>query len=221
VIGLVRKHSGGSGLYARALKRPLDVIVSLLALTLLSPLLVVIAAVILIRMGRPVLFRQVRPGLHGVPFELLKFRTMSEDRDLDGLLLSDEDRLTRLGIWLRSTSCDELPELINVVRGEMSLVGPRPWLMSYLPRYTSEQAGRMNVRPGLTGLAQVTGRNASSWSERLDLDLTYVDRITALGDLRIVIQTLVMVLSRRGISHDGHATMPEFQGEARHTDKST
>jgi lipopolysaccharide/colanic/teichoic acid biosynthesis glycosyltransferase len=176
-------------------------------------LLAIIAALIAIRMGRPVLFRQVRPGRHGQPFELLKFRTMNEARDPEGRLLDDKDRLTKLGSWLRSTSCDELPELINVIRGEMSLVGPRPWLMSYLPRYTAEQARRMDVRPGLTGLAQVTGRNAASWSERLDLDLVYVDRITAIGDLAIVLKTLKIVFSRKGISHEGFATMPEFLGE--------
>jgi sugar transferase EpsL len=201
------------GVYARVWKRPIDLIVSLLALAVLSPVLLAISAVILIRMGRPVLFRQVRPGLQGAPFELLKFRTMTDNRDLNGHLLPDEDRVTRLGSWLRSTSCDELPEFINVVRGEMSLVGPRPWLVRYLERYTPEQARRMDVRPGLTGLAQVTGRNASSWSERLEHDLTYIDSITAWGDLKIVARTLAMVLTREGISHDGHATMPEFQGE--------
>jgi sugar transferase EpsL len=161
-----------------------------------------------------VLFTQQRPGRDGVPFQILKFRTMTNQRDEHGELLPDEQRLTRLGQFLRSTSLDELPELINVLRGEMSLVGPRPWLMQYLNRYTPEQARRMEVRPGLTGLAQATGRNTASWSERLELDLAYVDAITAHNDLKIIFKTVALVLSRKGISHDGHATMPEFQRDA-------
>jgi sugar transferase EpsL len=204
-----------AGIYARVFKRPLDLGLSLIALIVLSPVMAVIALLIALRMGRPVLFTQERPGRDGVPFQIIKFRTMTNARDTDGVLLSDEARLTRLGEFLRSTSLDELPELLNVVRGEMSLVGPRPWLMSYLPRYTPEQARRMNVRPGLTGLAQATSRNTASWSERLDLDLAYVDAVRAATDARVILATLGMVLRRKGISHDGHATMPEFTGDPR------
>jgi sugar transferase EpsL len=204
-----------AGLYARVFKRPLDLVLSLIALVVLSPVMAVIALLIALRMGRPVLFTQERPGRDGVPFQILKFRTMTNARDTDGVLLPDEARLTRLGDFLRSTSLDELPELLNVVRGEMSLVGPRPWLMSYLPRYTPEQARRMSVRPGLTGLAQATSRNTASWSERLDLDLAYVDAVRARTDAKIIAKTVAMVLTRSGISHDGHATMPEFTGEPR------
>jgi lipopolysaccharide/colanic/teichoic acid biosynthesis glycosyltransferase len=206
---------GRLGLYERTFKRPLDLILSTAALILLSPVMAVIAVLIAFRMGRPVLFTQERPGRDGVPFRILKFRTMTDQRDEHGELLPDEIRLTRLGATLRSTSLDELPELINVLRGEMSLVGPRPWLMQYLSRYTPEQARRMSVRPGLTGLAQATSRNTASWSERLDLDLAYVDSITALTDAKIIVKTVAMVLTRSGISHEGHATMPEFQKDSR------
>jgi lipopolysaccharide/colanic/teichoic acid biosynthesis glycosyltransferase len=196
------------------LKRPLDLILSVAALIVLSPVMAAVALVIALRMGRPVLFTQERPGRSGVPFQIIKFRTMTDHRDEHGELLSDEVRLTRLGQMLRSTSLDELPELINVIRGEMSLVGPRPWLMDYLPRYTPEQARRMSVRPGLTGLAQATARNTASWTERLDLDLAYVGTITARKDAAIIAKTVAMVFARSGISHEGHATMPEFQKDS-------
>lgn len=166
----------------------------------------VIAAAVRAVMGRPVLFRQQRPGRDGVPFDLVKFRTMSTAPG------NDADRLTPLGRVLRSTSLDELPELWNVLRGDMSLVGPRPLLMRYLDLYSAHHARRHEVRPGLTGLAQVSGRNATTWDERLDLDVTYVDTWTVGGDLSIIARTVLAVLRRTGISADGEATMPEFTG---------
>jgi lipopolysaccharide/colanic/teichoic acid biosynthesis glycosyltransferase len=171
-----------------------------------------IAALVRIRLGRPVLFRQERPGLGGRPFTLAKFRTMRDATGPDGRPLPDEERLTRFGRLLRSTSLDELPELWSVLRGDMSLVGPRPLLPAYLHRYSPEQARRHEVRPGLTGLAQVRGRNATTWEERLALDVEYVDSWTMVGDLRIIAATVGQVLLRKGISAGEHATMPEFQG---------
>ena len=163
-------------------------------------------------MGSPVLFKQQRPGLHGKPFMMSKFRTMTDARDGDGNLLPDADRLTRLGRFLRSTSLDELPELFNVLKGDMSLVGPRPLLMRYLDRYTPEQARRHEVRPGITGWAQINGRNALSWEDKFTLDVWYVDHCSLLLDMRIILQTIWKVLRREGISQEGEATMSEFMG---------
>jgi len=163
-------------------------------------------------MGSPVLFRQVRPGLHRKPFVMYKFRTMRDLRDTEGRLLPDEMRLTRVGHILRATSLDELPELFNVLKGEMSLVGPRPLLMEYLELYTPEQARRHEVKPGITGWAQVNGRNAITWEEKFKLDVWYVDNWSLGLDLKILALTLIKVLKREGISADGHATMPEFRG---------
>lgn len=191
-------------------KRIVDVVVAAVALLVLSPLLVVLAVLVRRRLGSPVLFRQCRPGLHGEPFELLKLRTMTDDRHPDGDLLPDGQRLTSFGRWLRSTSLDELPELINVLRGEMSLVGPRPLLTSYLDHYTPRQARRHEVRPGITGWAQVNGRNATDWDTRLELDVWYVENRSLWLDVRILARTLLTVLRREGISSDGHATMPRF-----------
>jgi sugar transferase EpsL len=193
-------------------KRLFDVIGSGLGLALLSPVLLGIALLIRLTMGRPVLFRQQRPGLHGQPFTLLKFRTMTDARDADGHLLPDAERLTRLGRFLRRTSLDELPELINVLRGEMSLVGPRPLLMQYLERYTPQQARRHEVRPGLTGWAQINGRNAISWEQKFALDVWYVDHQSLWLDVKIVFWTVVKVLRREGINQAGQATMEEFTG---------
>jgi len=194
------------------LKRLLDFVVALLALVLLSPLLFLLAVWIRLAMGSPVLFRQTRPGLHGRPFTMYKFRTMTDARDAEGNLLPDEQRLTRFGRFLRSTSLDELPELINVLKGEMSLVGPRPLLMKYLDRYTPEQFRRHEVKPGITGWAQVNGRNAISWEEKFKLDVWYVDNWDLWLDLKILLMTLVKVFRREGISHGSQATMPEFRG---------
>lgn len=194
------------------MKRAFDIVVSLgLLLVLLVPLLVIFL-LILARMGRPVFFLQRRPGLGGRPFELVKFRTMTSSRGRDGRLLADSERLVPLGRFLRSSSLDELPELWNVLKGEMSLVGPRPLLMDYLPLYTAEQARRHEVRPGITGWAQVNGRNALSWDEKFELDVWYVENRSFLLDIRILWATAFKVLGREGINAVGEATMPRFTG---------
>lgn len=194
------------------MKRTTDLVLATTALAVLWPLLALVACLVRWRLGRPVLFRQLRAGLGGRPFELLKFRTMRDVRDAAGRLRPDAERLTALGRLLRATSLDELPELIHVLRGQMSLVGPRPLPIEYLPRYTPQQARRHERLPGITGLAQVSGRNALDWNERLALDVWYVDHASWWLDLKILLRTLATVLSRRGISAAGHATMPEFRG---------
>jgi lipopolysaccharide/colanic/teichoic acid biosynthesis glycosyltransferase len=196
-----------------ALKRPLDVGIAAAALVVFAPVMLAAALAIRLTMGGPVLFRQARPGLHGQPFTLLKFRTMSDQRGADGAPLPDADRLTRLGRFLRQTSIDELPQLLNVLRGEMSVVGPRPLLLAYLPLYTPHQARRHDVRPGITGWAQVQGRNGLSWEQKFDLDVDYVERHTLRFDLHILRLTLVKVLRREGISQPGQATAAAFRGE--------
>jgi sugar transferase EpsL len=193
-------------------KRLLDLTLGGVLLVVLALPMLVIAVVARFVLGSPVLFRSERPGLNGEIFTIYKFRTMSADVDDDGQPLPDEARLSRFGRALRSLSLDELPELLNVVRGNMSLVGPRPLLPRYLERYTGEQARRHEVKPGITGLAQVRGRNDTSWEERLALDVWYVDNRSMLLDLRILAATIGRVGSRRGISAPGHATMPEFRG---------
>jgi len=194
------------------MKRLFDLGVALIALLLFAPLVALVALLIRLRIGSPVLFRQQRPGLHGRPFEMIKFRTMSDARDADGNLLPDAERLPRFGRLLRATSLDELPELWNVLRGDMSLVGPRPLLMEYLPLYNAEQARRHEVRPGVTGWAQVNGRNALSWDEKFALDIWYVDNRGLSLDLKILWLTVLAVLRPRGVSQAGHATMERFQG---------
>ncbi|WP_304529200.1 sugar transferase [Blastococcus sp. Marseille-P5729] len=181
----------------------------------LSPLFLAIAVAVRLTTGSPVLFRQMRPGLHGRPFQILKFRTMCDAADADGQLLSDDERLTKFGAWLRSTSLDELPELFNVLRGEMSLVGPRPLLMQYLPLYSEFQARRHEVRPGVTGWAQVNGRNAISWDQKFDLDVWYVDNWSLALDVRILGRTVLKVLQRQGIAQEGCATAKYFEGTAK------
>lgn len=195
------------------MKRCFDLLVSFSVLLILVPLLIVFGLLVRIKLGKPILFKQARPGLHGVPFEMMKFRTMTNERNADGELLPDTQRLTRFGRFLRSTSIDELPELWNVIRGEMSLVGPRPLLVEYLPLYTPDQARRHNVRPGVTGWAQVNGRNAISWEEKFKLDVWYVDNQSLRLDLRILWRTLKKVLVREGISANGEATMTRFTGK--------
>ncbi|MET0526015.1 MAG: sugar transferase [Nocardioides sp.] len=195
-------------------KRALDLALSLPAAVVTLPVQAVIAAAVARSMGRPVLFRQERPGLHGEPFTMVKFRTM-RDPDPAAGLVDDADRLTGLGRLLRATSLDELPSLWNIVRGDMSLVGPRPLLVRYLDRYSPEQARRHEVRPGLTGLAQVSGRNALTWERKLELDVEYVDRHTLRGDLRILAATVGKVLKREGVTGDESATMTEFWGSDR------
>jgi len=195
-------------------KRSLDLVVSLLAIVALSPLLIACALAVWMRFGHPVLFTQVRPGFQGIPFRIFKFRTMLEAEDPDGSPETDEERLTPFGRFLRRTSLDELPELFNVLRGDMSLVGPRPLLPQYLPRYTAEQARRHDVKPGITGWAQVNGRNELTWPEKLQHDVWYVDHRSLLLDCWIVCRTLWTIVTRRGISQPGHATAEEFKGEA-------
>jgi sugar transferase EpsL len=198
---------------ARAvIKRTLDVSLSVLALLLLSPVLIVVAVLVARRLGRPVLFSQPRPGLHGRIFTLYKFRTMSDARDEGGELLPNERRMTRFGSMLRSTSIDELPELLNVLRGDMSLVGPRPLMVAYLERYNAFQARRHEVRPGITGWAQVHGRNALAWTEKFALDVWYVDNHSLWLDVLTLWKTVAAVVSRQGISHEGDVAMPQFLG---------
>jgi lipopolysaccharide/colanic/teichoic acid biosynthesis glycosyltransferase len=197
-----------------AAKRIFDLVASGAALLALSPVLLVIAALVRLFLGAPVLFRQERPGMHGRPFQLVKFRTMTEAKDAAGHLLPDTARLTRFGKFLRSTSMDELPELWNVIKGDMSLVGPRPLLTEYLSLYNARQARRHEIKPGLTGWAQVNGRNALSWEDRFELDVWYVENHSLLLDLKIIWMTLGIVLKRRGIRHEGSATMERFRGSA-------
>ena len=194
------------------MKRVFDFVAASLALLMLALPLLVLAWLIRLKLGSPVLFSQVRPGLHGKPFIMVKFRTMTDDRGPDGILLPDAQRLTPFGRFLRASSLDELPELWNVLKGEMSLVGPRPLLMEYLPLYTPEQARRHEVRPGITGWAQVNGRNAISWADKFALDVWYVDHRSLWLDVRILWRTVRKVLVRDGISAPGDATMPKFEG---------
>ncbi len=193
-------------------KRLVDLILTVPALLILAPLIGFITLLVRWNVGSPVLFRQQRPGLHGRPFTLLKFRTMTDARDAEGRLLPDAERLTPFGRWLRRASLDELPELLNVLWGDMSLVGPRPLLMHYLDRYTPEQMRRHEVRPGLTGWAQVNGRNAISWEEKFALDGWYVDHVGFALDLKILFLTLIKIVRMEGISQHGHATTEEFRG---------
>jgi lipopolysaccharide/colanic/teichoic acid biosynthesis glycosyltransferase len=201
--------------YRRAGKRLLDLSLTLPALIILAPLFLLLALLVRVKLGSPIWFRQRRPGINGRAFTLLKFRTMTDARDSDGRLLPDAERLTRFGRFLRATSLDELPELFKVLKGDMSLVGPRPLLMEYLDRYTPEQARRHEVKPGLTGWAQVNGRNALAWEDKFKLDVWYVDRVSFWLDLKILVLTLIRLIKREGISAEGHATMPFFLGSER------
>lgn len=204
-----------SRLYTHCFKRWLDAAGALVLLVLLAPLLALIWLVVRAALGAPALFRQLRPGLKGKPFWLLKFRTMETSLAADGTPLPDSERLTSLGRKLRATSLDELPELWNVLKGEMSFVGPRPLLMEYLPLYSDREARRHEVRPGITGWAQVNGRNALTWEAKFELDLWYVERVSLLLDLRILLATVATVTRRDGIGPDGHPTMPRFSGSGR------
>jgi sugar transferase EpsL len=198
--------------YRKYGKRLFDLTLTVSGLIALSPILACIAVFVRAKLGSPVLFRQVRPGIGGKPFTLYKFRTMTNARDAAGNLLPDWKRLSRFGCFLRSASIDELPELLNVLKGDMALVGPRPLLMEYLDRYTPEQARRHEVHPGITGWGQVKGRNALSWEKKFQLDVWYIDNMSLWLDLKILIMTLMMVFKREGINAEGHETMPKFMG---------
>ncbi len=200
------------GPYERFVKRPQDFLCALLALIVLSPVILILAILVRVKLGSPVLFSQDRPGRNGKIFRLHKFRSMTNARDAEGNLLPDDQRLPKFGRLLRSTSLDELPELFNILKGDMAVVGPRPLLVQYLTRYNAHQARRHEVRPGFTGLAQINGRNAITWEEKFDWDVRYVDRVTFLGDWKIIFRTVKSVVKREGISAAGEATMEEFMG---------
>ena len=206
--------SAKGGIYKRFIKRPMDFILSLLAIIILSPLMLIVAVLVKVKLGSPVLFKQERPGLNEKIFTMYKFRTMTDERDENGKLLPDSMRLTKFGKRLRSTSLDELPELFNILKGDMGFVGPRPLLVQYLSLYNDHQRRRHEVRPGLTGNAQVNGRNAISWEKKFDLDVAYVDNVTFIGDLKIIFLTIKKVLLREGISSDTSVTMEPSKGTA-------
>ena len=200
------------GIYEKIVKRILDFVLAMFALIILGPVILVVWCLVKIKLGSPAIFIQERPGKNGKVFKLYKFRTMTDERDENGELLPDEVRLTQFGKALRSTSLDELPELWNIVKGDMSIVGPRPLLVRYLPLYNERQARRHEVRPGFTGLAQVNGRNSISWEEKFEWDVQYVDNITFWGDVKIILNTVKVVFKRDGISSETSATMEEFRG---------
>ena len=200
------------GFYEKYIKRPQDFLCALAAIIVLSPIMLITAILVRTKLGSPIIFKQERPGLNGKIFTLYKFRTMTDKKDENGNLLPDEIRLTSFGKKLRSTSLDELPELFNILNGDMAVVGPRPLLVRYLPRYNAHQARRHEVRPGFTGYAQVNGRNSITWEDKFDKDVYYVDHVTFLGDWKIIFQTVSTVLKREGISSDTSATMEEFMG---------
>ena len=199
-------------MYKRFVKRCLDFLLSLAALIILSPVLLLVAILVRCKLGSPIIFKQQRPGLHERIFCMYKFRTMTDAKDADGNLLPDEVRLTKFGKLLRSTSLDELPELFNILKGDMAIVGPRPLLVQYLPRYNERQRRRHDVRPGFTGLAQVNGRNSISWQEKFEWDVKYVEQVSFLMDVKIIAKTVGVVLKRDGISSETSATMEEFRG---------
>jgi undecaprenyl phosphate N,N'-diacetylbacillosamine 1-phosphate transferase len=201
-----------SKLYRRYIKREIDIILSLAAIIILCPVLIVIAVLVRIILGSPILFKQKRPGLNAKIFTLYKFRTMIDKKDKDGKPLPDSERLTKFGKLLRSTSLDELPELFNILKGDMSIVGPRPLLIQYLPLYNTFQRRRHEVRPGLSGLAQVNGRNAISWEDRFNLDIMYIDKISFIEDCKIIFLTIKKVFDREGINSETAATMEVFMG---------
>lgn len=201
-----------AGIYRRFIKRPMDLVLSLLALIILSPILLFIAVLVRSKLGSPILFKQERPGMNEKVFTMYKFRTMTDEKNKNGELLPDEERLTRFGRILRSTSLDELPGLLNVIKGDMSIIGPRPLLVQYLSLYNAHQRRRHEVRPGLSGLAQVSGRNTISWNDRFDLDVKYVENVSFIGDWKIIFLTIKKVFIREGINSEAAATMEPFKG---------
>jgi len=205
-------RTSNGGIYRRYIKRPMDFILSLLAIIIFFPLFLVVAVLVRVKMGTPVIFKQKRPGIDEKHFTLYKFRTMTDKRDENGELVSAEERLTSFGNLLRSTSLDELPELFNILKGDMAFVGPRPLLIEYLSLYNSQQRRRHEVRPGLSGLAQVNGRNKISWEEKFSLDIQYLDTISFIGDLKIILLTLKQVLVKDGINKSGEEMMERFEG---------
>lgn len=204
-------------MYAKYIKRILDLILSLMALILLMPLMIIIGILVRINLGSPIIFKQKRPGKNEKIFTLYKFRTMTDKRDIDGNLLPDEYRLTKFGKFLRSTSLDELPELINIIKGDMAIVGPRPLLVEYLDLYNEEQKHRHDVRPGLTGLAQISGRNSIEWEKKFEEDIKYINKITFIQDTKIVLKTFIKVFKKDGINQEGNATMGKFEGTKENT----
>lgn len=204
--------SKSNGLYCKLIKRLMDFLIAALSIIIFSPLLILLAILVRVKLGGPVIFKQERPGLNGKVFKLYKFRTMTDAKDENGNLLDDEYRLTSFGKKLRSTSLDELPELYNILKGDMSIVGPRPLLVKYLPLYNDEQKRRHDVRPGLTGLAQVSGRNAITWTEKFNRDIEYVDNVSLGLDISIFFKTIYCVLKKEGINSDSAATMEDFTG---------
>lgn len=208
----IRETSKG-GIYMRYLKRPMDFILSLIAIIFLSPVLLIVALLVRFKLGSPVIFKQERPGLNEKIFTMYKFRTMTDEKDNNGELLHDSVRLTNFGKKLRASSLDELPGLINILKGNMSIIGPRPLLVEYLPLYNEHQKRRQEVRPGLSGLAQIGGRNAIAWEDKFDLDVKYVDNISFLGDWNVIITTLKKVLIKEGISSGTSVTTEPFKGE--------
>ncbi|MFD2044558.1 sugar transferase [Ornithinibacillus salinisoli] len=205
------RHSKG-GIYRRVLKRPMDFILSLIAIIMLSPVLLMVAILVRNKLGSPVLFKQKRPGLNEKIFMMYKFRTMTDEKDENGDLLPDSVRLTKFGKFLRSTSLDELPELFNILKGDLSIIGPRPLLVQYLPLYNKHQKRRHEVRPGLSGLAQVSGRNAISWEDKFNLDVIYVENVSFSNDWKIIFSTIKKVFVREGINSQTAATMEPFKG---------
>lgn len=218
VKGRIGMHK--KGVYEKYIKRPQDMLCALLALIVLSPILLITAFLVRVKLGSPVIFKQERPGLNGKIFTLYKFRTMTDERDSEGNLLPDEERLTKFGKLLRSTSLDELPELLNILFGDIAVIGPRPLLVEYLPRYNAEQRRRHEVRPGLSGLAQVNGRNAISWEDKFKYDVQYVDHVTFIGDWKIILQTVLNVIKRDGINSETAATMEVFMGTEEKVEKN-
>lgn len=200
------------GIYRRFFKRPMDFILSLIAIIVLSPIFLILAILVRVKMGKPILFKQERPGLNEKIFTMYKFRTMTDERDEDGVLLPNQIRLTKFGRILRSTSLDELPGLFNVIKGDMSLIGPRPLLIDYLALYDKYQKRRHDVRPGLSGLAQVNGRNTITWEEKFNYDIKYIENITFLMDFKLIIQTVLKVFKREGVNKGQFVTMDKFKG---------